>query len=166
MKNLIRLIVMIAAIGAGPKRLTLPEFCALYPRFRNLNDFAIWAKDCKRLTTPIRGCPWMPFPGGIYLDKNSNGNGEVSAKFKVVNGLCFLESQGLKLNLTMDYSPKAGKWVSGWYRAADPKAVPLKWPDAIIEPVDPNTLTVIIDGLLERDPNDVALQALRDRINQ
>ncbi len=160
MKNLIRLIAIIAAIGT-PDRLTLQEMSALYKAgLYPLSKFGERAASWKRTITPIswgRQDPrsWIPFPGWVDFDGGSSGYIKVTTWFDVEDRKCDVKWRRIESDLKVKFTSQP----------------PLIWPDPnqppediveLAEPMDPNTLLSIIDGRIKQDPNDPGLPLLRN----
>ncbi len=164
MKNLIRWITIIAAIGATPERLTLQQFCSLYADgLYKLPDFGKFAKDWKRQTTSIGWGildhrAWIPmyvsrtFVGGVYYDGTSSGTITTTTNFRVEDGIC----RPLKIRTESDIETKFVEYpMPIWPDPTEPN-------DIIVssEPFDPNALILQAEELLDKDPNDPGLRTI------
>ncbi len=160
MKNLIRLIVCISAIGAPEPFLKKVADMWLINGY-NLNDYAIAAANY----TGEEGEPvWVYFSGewvyrGLsdryYFSKGqATRTIDVHTKTVLRDGVWFVEAQIIDTHTEIKFLPPD-------------QVAPIVVPDPndIIvrpEPFDPNTLLSIIDGRIEQDPNDPSLQILRN----
>ena len=165
MKNLIRLITIIAAIGVPSQRLTLPQVCELYQSgLYDLHDFSAWAEDYQRDGLPfawglLDSSAWIPFPAQSYFDGKSSGTINITTEFSVTDGLCLVESRRIQTDLLTTFTPRP---IPIW-----PVEDPNQPPEDIVEltePADPNALLAIIDGRIKQDPNDPGLKLLRNLV--
>ncbi len=160
MKNLIRLIVIIAAIGATPERLTLEEFSYLYKGgLYNLKDLGEYARDYKRELTPVGwgllGHRWIPFAGGMYFDGSSSGELTMITKLSVAGGTGTVESMRFIADITTNFTPLP---IPVW-PAEDPNQPPEDIVE-LTEPADPNDLILQAEIILAKDPNNPSLIGL------
>ena len=145
----LKLIVLIAAIGATPERLTLPEVCELYQSgLYDLHDFGEWAADYKRTTVPIgwlrlNGKDLIPFASKVYWDGSTTGTVTETRRINVANGIGQLEWEKVDIHIITTYTPQPV----------------LRWPD--IEPDgidDPNDFITLSPPIYPADPNAVISQ--------
>ena len=159
----LKLIVLIAAIGATPERLTLPEVCELYQSgLYDLHDFGEWAADYKRTTVPIgwlrlNGKDLIPFASKAYWDGSTTRTVTVTTKINVLNGIGQVKSRQVESDLTTEFTPQPIlKWpVIEPIGIDDPNDfITLQAP---IYPVDPNAVISQLETLLVTDPNSAGI---------